>query len=172
MLTDHLQENRTKKGFTLIELLIVIAIIGILASIVLVSLSNARAKARDAQRLAQIDSVRKALEIYFLEHGEYPSSDYDGCGGWDIGNQDHPFVSNLGVDAPEDPTATGSCAGYRYYRYSAGYKGCDSSRGAYYVLGIVNLEGTSGTHPNSPGWRCPSRNWQNEMEWVTGAFEK
>ena len=62
-----------KKGFTLIELLVVIAIIGILSSVVVVSLNSARAKARDAKREADVQMVSKALALYFDSNGSYPA---------------------------------------------------------------------------------------------------
>jgi prepilin-type N-terminal cleavage/methylation domain-containing protein len=69
-----MQKSFTSRGFTLIELLVVIAIIGILSSVVLASLSTARAKSRDARRIADIGQVRTALEVYFDSASTYPAS--------------------------------------------------------------------------------------------------
>lgn len=64
-----------RQGFTLIELLVVIAIIGILASIVLASLNTARKKSRDARRVADLNQIRLAQEMYFdSANGTYAST--------------------------------------------------------------------------------------------------
>lgn len=63
-----------KNGFTLIELLVVISIIGLLSSIVLTSVNSARAKARDARRIADFKQIQTALEFFYDSQGRYPQS--------------------------------------------------------------------------------------------------
>lgn len=65
--------SKKQKGFTLIELMVVIAIIGLLASVVLAALGSSRATARDTQRVQTVKEVQKALELYRnANNGNYP----------------------------------------------------------------------------------------------------
>lgn len=70
--------HNTESGFTLMEMLVVIAIIGLLASFLLVSLGSSRAKARDTRRISDINEIRKALELYYQACGVYPRANASG----------------------------------------------------------------------------------------------
>lgn len=114
--------KNTKKGFTLIELLVVIAIIGILSSVVLASLNNARRKSRDARRMADLQQIKLAAELYFDANGsEYPATlsllapEFIGTVPIDPLGVDHPYVYViassttdycLGADLEDDATAS------------------------------------------------------------------
>jgi len=65
--------NKNKQGFTLIELLVVVAIIGLLSTLSIVALNNARARARDARRVADIKQIQTALELYYNDNSSYPT---------------------------------------------------------------------------------------------------
>jgi type II secretion system protein G len=106
-----------QKGFTLIELLIVIAIIGLLASIVLLSLNSARIKARDAKRIGDIDALRQALDMFKLNNSENAVINSGWIGTYTSGTASE--LSQLMTDGylgktPKDPIFTGQ-ANY-YYR--------------------------------------------------------
>jgi prepilin-type N-terminal cleavage/methylation domain-containing protein len=59
------KKNRilAKRAFTLIELLIVIAIIGILAGVILVSTNSSRKNATDAAIITSANSIMKAIQV-------------------------------------------------------------------------------------------------------------
>ncbi len=64
--------KKYKLGFTLIELMVVISIIGLLSSIVLASLKDARDKANVVKFSSEINQFKTALELYRADKGEYP----------------------------------------------------------------------------------------------------
>ena len=64
--------SKNKLAFTLIELLVVIAIIGVLSTLSIVALGNARTKSRDARRVADVKQIATALELYYNDNGNYP----------------------------------------------------------------------------------------------------
>ena len=80
------QGSKLQKSFTLIELLVVVLIIGILATLVIVSVMSNLAKSRDAKRKADLKTIADALDMYYQKYGTYkvtytdPSGSIITCG--------------------------------------------------------------------------------------------
>lgn len=135
---------RNKKGFTLIELLVVIAIIGLLATLAVVALQNAREKSRDAKRVSDIKQIQTALDLYYTDNNAYPveataitlgSATADAlCGGGFVAAGDASCTADESYmeRVPADPVNTGTLV----YEYS-------SAAGATYSI-TFELEGATG----------------------------
>jgi len=71
-----------KKGFTLIELIVVVVIIGLLAAMILAGLNYIRIRGRNAARQKDMNAVKIALEQYFDQVGNYPTTGVPTCPGY------------------------------------------------------------------------------------------
>ncbi len=140
-------KKNDRRGLTLVELLIVIAIIGTVLSVVLNSLSSAKSKARDAERITHFNQIRNALEIFYATYGQYPTTadatSWDerwqnlstcletgvGCG-FAISNYT-PSLSNVPQDPQDNPSTLSDSDPTYYYGFPGG---CGS--GLSYRIGV------------------------------------
>lgn len=147
--------SRKNTGFTIVELLIVIVVIAILASISIVAYTGIQSRARDTQRRSDIASFTKALELYYLENGEYPSITAPAStinpswattadSSWGVLlSQLKPFATGLGSDPVKNPgvnilTNPTTSYNYAYFSNNNGVY-CGSAKNQMYIL-VYRLE--------------------------------
>ncbi|MFH1656846.1 MAG: type II secretion system protein [Candidatus Nealsonbacteria bacterium] len=75
------KRKKNSAGFTVIELLLVIAIIGLLSAIALISLIDAKNKTRDTKIDTSISQIRVQAQVWYNDHNDSGNYYYDGfCG--------------------------------------------------------------------------------------------
>ncbi len=150
-----------KKAFTLLELLIVIAIIGVLASIVMASLNSSRNKSTDAGMKTAINSLRSAGSIIFNEYGCYAGSS-GAC-----------FGTNLGPGACSTPGST-IFSNFEFAKITAPYRtnsdfitSCSSASGQTAWAVVIRLKSD-----NTKAWCVDSLNTAKEVSNGGTAFNQ
>jgi type II secretion system protein G len=154
------------KAFTLIELLVVIAIIGLLASIVLVALNSARAKSRDAKRVADLRELQSALELYYTDNGVYPQTSCESPPGGAQSACWSTFLSSYVGSMPTDPLNVNATYGYYYSGKvqpnagGCGYTHTGSDNNYILTTRLENPSAFPGSCPSGfSGWNNGSLNY-------------
>lgn len=66
---------RKRRAFSLVELVMVVTILGVLAAIAVPRMTSAATNAAGNALQATLANVRKAMDVYYAEHGRYPGYD-------------------------------------------------------------------------------------------------
>jgi prepilin-type N-terminal cleavage/methylation domain-containing protein len=138
--------KKKQKGFTLVELLVVVAIIGLLVGMVVISVRSVKAKARDAERVSDMNSISTVLGLYHNDYNLYPIFDgyITGSDVFSLALEATGYITNVPVD-PSGMDSAGSCGVLTGYHYH--YQSVD---GKNYILSYC-LE-TNSMHGVSQGY--------------------
>jgi prepilin-type N-terminal cleavage/methylation domain-containing protein len=166
----RLSSSSHRAAFSLLEVLVAVSILSIVAAVALPAARARLGLTRDQRRLSDVQAIKQAIDLYFLENGTYPPIGASGPGGWDVSG-DGDFIPDLArkgflPSVPQDPRG-GSAHYYAYYRYPQGSYGCGGD-GPFYVLGIKSFESTQFAAEHMGWFQCSGRNWNSEFAYVTG----
>lgn len=115
---------RRRVGFTLVELLLVIAILGILGTVVVVNFGGESDKARKTATLTSIGAINQAIQIYKMNTGRYPKSLDDLTVGI---NDDEPLLKADSLNDAWGMPFTYKLDGKKYVIRSAGADGVEGT---------------------------------------------
>lgn len=145
---------KLQRGFSLIELLIVVAIIGILASIAIPMMINAINKARQSSTAARIHIMAGFIEQYIHGHPEIGAPKFD-----NVEDLNNKFIE-LGISTSKD--VVHDAWGYELvYIAEAG----DKARG--YTILSYGEDGREGPDPETPG---KTGYFDEDIIWSNGGF--
>ena len=138
-------QARRQQGFTLIEVMIVVAILGILATLVVVSIGGRQDQALVTATKSDLQAISQALDLYKLDNFKYPTTDQglealvvksDNARSWPEGG----YLKKVQVDQWKNPYvyispgATGA-----YDLYSLGADGAEGGEETAADISVADL---------------------------------
>jgi prepilin-type N-terminal cleavage/methylation domain-containing protein len=157
----RLETQKRRSGFTLIELMIVVAIIGVLASVAIPSFLNYQLTAKRAEAYTNLSALAKSQKAYFAEFNEYhPAAPEPGASTGEAPTTTKRPVEDLATEfGPVGFTPEGDVF-FDYDSIVEGFAGC-TCVGCFTATAYGNLDGDNLMseivyfHPDAAGAWCP-----------------